>query len=177
MQESRQEMLCCQRQRGRGVPLLNPKKTRRLLEADTLPTVSFSFSTSTPLFFSLNPTTTHRHSPFQIPGVAGSDPKLVVDGTWAPQVPSGAGALGRLATPPNVEAKVASLAASLNVSRLRDLPNVSGIFAERLAAKRNATKTDLGLQQNIRRAEGEVIDSLAGYAEALRTKGDAILAW
>ena len=91
-------------------------------------------------------------------------------------MPSGAGALGRLATPPNVQAKVAALARSLNRSSTAILPNVSGIVAARLASK-NMTQTDLGLKQNLRRAEGQVLNSLAGFAETLRTKGDAILAW
>ena len=169
-------MLCCQWQRGRGTPLLNPFGE----EEDALPTVTL-FSLNLASLFSqphLSFLSTPRPplSPFQIPGVAGSDPKLVVDGTWAPQVPSGAGALGRLATPPNVQAKVAALARSLNRSSTAILPNVSGIVAARLASK-NMTQTDLGLKQNLRRAEGQVLISLAGFAETLRTKGDAILAW
>ena len=163
------EMLCCQWQRGRGTPLLNPFGE----EEDALPTVASLFSQPRLSFLS---TPRPPLSPFQIPGVAGSDPKLVVDGTWAPQVPSGAGALGRLATPPNVQAKVAALARSLNRSSTAILPNVSGIVAARLASK-NMTQTDLGLKQNLRRAEGQVLNSLAGFAETLRTKGDAILAW
>jgi hypothetical protein len=109
---------------------------------------------------------------------AAADPKVVVDGTYGLTTPSSIPVFGKLlAQPaPNLAAKLASLRSSLNTSQPpRLLPNVSGI----LAAKRanNATQADLGLKQNVRRAEGEVLNSLAGFADRLRTKGDAIMTW
>ena len=108
---------------------------------------------------------------------AAADPKVVVDGTYGLTTPSSIPVLGKLlAQPaPNLAAKLASLRSALNASQPRLLPNVSGI----LAAKRanNATQADLGLKQNVRRAEGEVLNSLAGFADRLRTKGDAIMTW
>ena len=108
---------------------------------------------------------------------AAADPKVVVDGTYGLTTPSSIPVFGKLlAQPaPNLAAKLASLRSALNASQPRLLPNVSGI----LAAKRanNATQADLGLKQNVRRAEGEVLNSLAGFADRLRTKGDAIMTW
>ena len=109
---------------------------------------------------------------------AAADPKVVVDGTYGLTTPSSIPVFGKLlAQPaPDLAAKLASLRSALNTSQPpRLLPNVSGI----LAAKRanNATQADLGLKQNVRRAEGEVLNSLAGFADRLRTKGDAIMTW
>ena len=109
---------------------------------------------------------------------AAADPKVVVDGTYGLTTPSSIPVFGKLlAQPaPNLAAKLASLRSALDTSQPpRLLPNVSGI----LAAKRanNATPADLGLKHNVRRAEGEVLNSLAGFADRLRTKGDAIMTW
>ena len=160
------------------VPMLKPL---RKLTARHRATTFFSLTRSQPptslfslFLFPLSPLS-FRPS-FQIPAVA-SDPKLVVDGAWAPQLPSGAGPLGRpLVTPPNVEAKIVTLAKSLNGSSPKILPNLSGIATAQRASM-NATQADLGLKQNLRRAGGEVINSVAGFADRLRTKGDAIMTW
>ena len=124
------------------------------------------------LLFPLSPLSSPS---FQIPAV-GSELKLVIDGAWAPQLPSGAGPFGRLASPPNLEAKIATLAKSLNASSPKILPNLSGI-AEAQRASMDATQADLGLKQNLRRAGGEALNSVAGFADRLRTKGDAIMTW
>ena len=133
----------------------------------------------------------HRHSTFCLFSLnqrpqkkkkkltsAAADPKVVVDGTYGLTTPSSIPVFGKLlAQPaPNLAAKLASLRSALDTSQPpRLLPNVSGI----LAAKRanNATQADLGLKQNVRRAEGEVLNSLAVFADRLRTKGDAIMTW
>lgn len=112
----------------------------------------------------------------QIPAV-GSDPKFVVDGTWGPQLPQGAGALGSKLSmsPPNLAAKLARLRAALNSTQPRLLPNVSGIVAAKLA--NNATQTNLGLKQDLRRAEGQAVSAAAGAVEGARGLGDSILYW
>lgn len=58
---------------------------------------------------------------------------------------------------------------------MRILPNVSGIVAAKLSS--NATETNLGLKQNVRRAEGQAINAAGAAAGGAVVSGDAILHW
>ena len=140
----------------------------------------FSFS-----LFSLSLLSLSSLKKTQLPASIGgsSDPKLVVDGTWGPQLPRGAGPLSSR-TPPNLAAKVASLRSAFNTSQPRLLPNVSGVLAAIRSAKAgnsslfgSGSNPDLGLQQNLRRAGGQALDAAAGAVEGAKSFGDSILFW
>ena len=108
----------------------------------------------------------------QLPSAA--DPKVVVDGAYGVTPPASIPVLGRLQVP-NLAAKLASLRSALNSSQPRLVPNVSGIVAAKRAY--NATQTDLGFKQNIRRAEGQTLNAAAGAVENAKALGDSILFW
>ena len=102
-----------------------------------------------------------------------ADPKIIIDGAYVKTTPT----RGQVPVQsPSLEAKLASLGSAFNTSQPRILPNIFGVVAA-LKAKNGTQQADLGLKQNVRRAEGQAVDAAAGALEMAKSFDDSILFW